>query len=403
MKKKKLLLIPLTLVCAISIGFFMMASPAPASGTELTDLDGLGEDASDPLQEYRERQQQLQQEMDSLKSQIKDQSIVIEGYRDEISDIEARMLVAQQQIDAIQVGIDSANQHISEAEIQIEEAEERLKERQAYLEKRLVDLYIYGDIDVIDVIFETSSFEDFVSVFDMTEQIMQQDKNMLNGIAKERNTIINNKIQMETMRDELVEMTYEYEDLKMDLAELQAQKMTAMSAAISTQEGYQAMLDEFEAASNEVSEMIREYMKNNSDSTLSYGGTMIWPLPSPWGKNYVTSEYGNRYHPISGSYSFHTGIDIGADGGTSIYAAADGKIISRGWIGGYGNTIIIDHGNGISTLYAHQSAFGSFGVGDYVVAGDVIGYVGTTGNSTGNHLHFEVRVNGNHTSPWNYL
>lgn len=403
MKKKKLLLIPLTLVCAISIGFFMMASPAPASGTELTDLDGLGEDASDPLQEYRERQQQLQQEMDSLKSQIKDQSIVIEGYRDEISDIEARMLVAQQQIDAIQVGIDSANQQISEAEIQIEEAEERLKERQAYLEKRLVDLYIYGDIDVIDVIFETSSFEDFVSVFDMTEQIMQQDKNMLNGIAKERNTIINNKIQMETMRDELVEMTYEYEDLKMDLADLQAQKMTAMSAAISTQEGYQAMLDEFEAASNEVSEMIREYMKNNSDSTLSYGGTMIWPLPSPWGKNYVTSEYGNRYHPISGSYSFHTGIDIGADGGTSIYAAADGKIISRGWIGGYGNTIIIDHGNGISTLYAHQSAFGSFGVGDYVVSGDVIGYVGTTGNSTGNHLHFEVRVNGNHTSPWNYL
>ena len=403
MKKKKLLLIPLTLVCAISIGFFMMASPAPASGTELTDLDGLGEDASDPLQEYRERQQQLQQEMDSLKSQIKDQSIVIEGYRDEISDIEARMLVAQQQIDAIQVGIDSANQQISEAEIQIEEAEERLKERQAYLEKRLVDLYIYGDIDVIDVIFETSSFEDFVSVFDMTEQIMQQDKNMLNGIAKERNTIINNKIQMETMRDELVEMTYEYEDLKMDLADLQAQKMTAMSAAISTQEGYQAMLDEFEAASNEVSEMIREYMKNNSDSTLSYGGTMIWPLPSLWGKNYVTSEYGNRYHPISGSYSFHTGIDIGADGGTSIYAAADGKIISRGWIGGYGNTIIIDHGNGISTLYAHQSAFGSFGVGDYVVSGDVIGYVGTTGNSTGNHLHFEVRVNGNHTSPWNYL
>lgn len=403
MKKKKLLLIPLTLVCAISIGFFMMASPAPASGTELTDLDGLGDDASDPLQEYRERQQQLQQEMDSLKSQIKDQSIVIEGYRDEISDIEARMLIAQQQIDAIQVGIDSANQQISEAEIQIEEAEERLKERQAYLEKRLVDLYIYGDINVIDVIFETSSFEDFVSVFDMTEQIMQQDKNMLNGIAKERNTIINNKIQMETMRDELVEMTYEYEDLKRDLADLQAQKMTAMSAAISTKEGYQAMLDEFEAASNEVSEMIREYMKNNSDSTLSYGGTMIWPLPSPWGKNYVTSEYGKRYHPISGSYSFHTGIDIGADGGTSIYAAADGKIISRGWIGGYGNTIIIDHGNGISTLYAHQSAFGSFGVGDYVVSGDVIGYVGTTGNSTGNHLHFEVRVNGNHTSPWNYL
>ena len=91
---------------------------------------------------------------------------------------------------------------------------------------------------------------------------------------------------------------------------------------------------------------------------------MIWPLPSSWGVNWITSDYGNRYHPISGSYSFHTGIDIGADGGTPIYAAADGKIIYRGWLGGYGETIQISHGDGLTTLYGHMSAYGSYQVDD---------------------------------------
>ena len=398
---KKLLLVLTLCLCLIGGGAVLL-STEPAAASSLTDLSGL-DDSSDPLTAYRERKAELADQIDSLKDEIKSQNTVISGYEDEIAELEAQILTAQRQIDAIQVSIDSANAQITKAGEDIAAAEARLEERRGYLEERLINLYLYGDIDMMDVFFKTSSFEDFLAVFDMTEAIMEQDKYLLNSITLERNTIMANKEKMETMRDELIAMTYEYQDLQKDLYVAESEKATLLSDAQMTKEEYQAMLDEFEAASNQVEAMIKDYMATNTDTNISYGGYMIWPLPAPWGRDYVTSEYGYRYHPISGTYSVHTGIDIGANGGTPIYAAADGKIIYRGWLGGYGNTIMIDHGDGISTLYGHQSGFAEYYVGDYVVAGDVVGYVGTTGNSTGNHLHFEVRLNGEHTSPWNYL
>ncbi|MBQ7241903.1 MAG: M23 family metallopeptidase, partial [Firmicutes bacterium] len=104
---------------------------------------------------------------------------------------------------------------------------------------------------------------------------------------------------------------------------------------------------------------------------------------------------------VSGS-EFHTGLDIPAPRGTNIVAAADGKVITAGYVRGYGNTIMISHGNGLVTLYGHNSSL-AVSVGDWVSAGSVVAYCGSTGNSTGNHCHFEVRVNGSHTNPWNYL
>lgn len=132
-------------------------------------------------------------------------------------------------------------------------------------------------------------------------------------------------------------------------------------------------------------------------------GQFYWPLDPPYGTNALTSDYGARYHPITGEYSFHNGVDIGADGGTPIYAAAAGTVIISGWHDSYGNWVMIDHGNGWSTLYAHQSQRNCV-VGDQVSVGQVIGFVGTTGDSTGNHLHFEVRQPNNTTvNPLNYF
>jgi murein DD-endopeptidase MepM/ murein hydrolase activator NlpD len=395
-KLKRIFLSACLVFTVVGLGLFA----ATASGSDLSDEAAAASD--DPLATYREKQQELQDQMDALKEQITAQSNLIEGYEDELADIEAKMLTVQAQLDAMQVGIDDANAQIAQAEADIAEAEVRLAERRAYLEQRLVDVYIYGDVSFMDVVFETDSFDDFIALFDMMQLVMDQDRHMMNEITKELNTIKYNKAKMEKMRDELVVMTYDYQDMQLDLAALQDQKMVKMQEAMSTKEGYIAALEEFEAASEQVSAQIRDYLATSGD-TLSYGGSMIWPLPSPWGKDYITSPYGNRYHPISGDYRMHTGIDIAADGGTPIYAAADGEVFSLGWISGYGNTVQINHGDGITTLYAHMSRFGTFKSGDYVLAGDTIGYVGTTGNSTGNHLHFEVRVNGNHTDPMSYL
>ena len=126
-------------------------------------------------------------------------------------------------------------------------------------------------------------------------------------------------------------------------------------------------------------------------------GSLIWPVSGP-----VTSPFGWRIHPILGYKKFHTGIDIGVGYGTPIHAADSGTVIYATWMGGYGNVIIIDHGDGLSTLYAHQSSL-AVGTGARVTRGQMIGYVGSTGFSTGPHLHFEVRVNGNPVDPMGYL
>jgi murein DD-endopeptidase MepM/ murein hydrolase activator NlpD len=125
------------------------------------------------------------------------------------------------------------------------------------------------------------------------------------------------------------------------------------------------------------------------------GGNMKWPTP---GYTNVVSPYGRRLHPILKKYKMHTGIDIDAPSGASIIAANSGTIIIAGWRSGYGNTVVIDHGGGITTLYAHCSKI-LVKVGDHVAAGKVIAKVGSTGLSTGAHLHFEIRVNGDTVDP----
>ena len=127
------------------------------------------------------------------------------------------------------------------------------------------------------------------------------------------------------------------------------------------------------------------------------GGGMIWPISGP-----ITSEFGWRTHPIFGNARFHSGLDIGGDYGLPIHAAQSGVVIEAGWIGGYGNTVMIEHGGGIVTLYGHNESL-AVGVGQHVNQGDVIAYCGSTGNSTGPHCHFEVRLGGEPVSPWDYL
>ncbi|MBE0475592.1 MAG: M23 family metallopeptidase [Coriobacteriia bacterium] len=149
-----------------------------------------------------------------------------------------------------------------------------------------------------------------------------------------------------------------------------------------------------------------ELRKRSSAGSGVYNGVMAWPVP---GFYRVSSPYGYRIHPIFGTRKLHTGIDVGRDGGRSIDGAAivasgDGEVIYAGYRGGYGNTVMVDHGNGVVTLYAHQRSGGiRVGVGQRVSKGDTIGTVGSTGYSTGPHLHFEVRVNGAPVDPMPYL
>ncbi len=351
-----------------------------------------------PLDDYRAQQQQIKNEMQDTLDKIDAAESQKDSYLSQIESLSAKILSYQKEADAAQTQIDAANEDIAESDSKIADATKRLNERQVALESRLCDIYIYGDITLVDVVFESSSFDDFVVLYDMVQRIMDQDKEMLDAIAAEKATIEEQKAIQEQRRDELVELKTEKNAAAAELESLQNQKEELLDETKMTIRQLENYYDEMETASNEVASKIRS-LTSDSD-TLYLGGEFVWPLPSSYTN--VTSGYGNRMHPTLHVYKMHTGIDISAPNGTNIYAAGDGTVIYAGWLSGYGNSVIVNHGGGVTTLYGHMSSIAASS-GDVVSAGDTIGYVGSTGYSTGNHLHFEVRENGSHVNPWNYL
>ena len=400
--KRYLLSILLCLCVIVGGGIYLSCGCGEAWASSIGDIEAEAETSDDPLQTYRDKLAEINENMENLENNIAAQENLISGLKSEIASIDAQLITVNEQLLAAQNAIDDTEVHINELDAAIKDAEVRLEERTALLEDRVRNVYVYGDISFWDVIFDTSSFEDFTTLFDMVEIIIAQDKSLANQIVEERAEIVADKEEMELYLQDLVVMQNEYYDMASDLKRLEQEKSGAIDEANMTIAEYEVFYASEQATAAAASEKIRELLASYG-STLSYGGSMIWPLPSPFGKDYITSSYGWRTHPVYGDQRFHSGIDIGADGGTPIFAVADGKIIFREYYGGYGYCIMIDHGSGIVSLYAHQNSFGEFAAGDYVVAGDVIGYVGTTGTSTGNHLHFEVRVNGETTDPLNYL
>jgi len=161
---------------------------------------------------------------------------------------------------------------------------------------------------------------------------------------------------------------------------------------------YEKALDEMEEAQRKLNKMIAELQAKQKKGYMGTA-TFAWPTP---GYTRITSPYGWRIHPIYKTRRMHTGIDIGAPAGSNIVAATHGEVIYADWLGGYGKTVVLDHGGGISTMYAHTSVI-LVEVGQKVRKGQVIAKVGSTGVSTGPHLHFEVKINGNHTDPWKYF
>ncbi|MDO4581635.1 MAG: peptidoglycan DD-metalloendopeptidase family protein [Bacillota bacterium] len=400
--RNKLLYIVLTAVLLLGCALLLGGVAAFASETAAEQQAASESASSEPMtiEEYRELQQNSRQRMEELRQEIESIEADSANYRAEIAALDAEMAVIGQEMQAAQAVIESTNLLIEECILEIDLANQRLAERQKQLESRLVDLYVYGDISLLDVLFESVDFDSFIVLYDMIDMLMQNDQRLLDGIEEERALIEEEKTALELRRMELIELQESYRIRHEQLAELEFAKAAALDQAQMSMDELEAMLDAEEAEAAAAGEMIRELLLT-SDSSLKFSGALYWPTPGYFN---ITSPYGGRNHPITGVYHTHSGIDIGADGGSPIYAAGDGKIIYVGWLGGYGQTVMVDHGDGLVTLYAHMSAYGGFSVGDYVIgAVDIIGYVGTTGNSTGNHLHFEVRLNGSHTDPGNYL
>jgi murein DD-endopeptidase MepM/ murein hydrolase activator NlpD len=243
-----------------------------------------------------------------------------------------------------------------------------------------------------------TDLKDFLTRYDLLNMIVEQDIALIESINQQKKTLELNKSELEVQKNELL---YAQDSEKSKREELSDQKQDKKKILTSVQQEkaqYEKALKELEQTSKELETLIRRIQAGTSGEQQGTG-VFTWPAP---GYSTITSPYGMRYHPILKYNKKHTGVDIGAPSGANIVAADSGTVIQTGWMGGYGQVVVIDHGGGISTLYAHMSTIIAAN-GASVTKGETIGKVGSTGWSTGPHLHFEVRINGVDTNPMSYI
>ena len=313
--------------------------------------------------------------------------------RDQISEKQSELEEGREREESLSSQLNELEQAISEnedklavLEDELVQAEKEVETQTENLNSRLRAIYKNGTVRFIDVLLDSGSFSEFLNNLDMVELIYSSDREVLSDLETAYDEVEKKKEEVETLQAELNKSKEVVEAEKAEIA--------------ASNEETEKMIDELQADADKLTQELASQGSSSSDSTY-LGGQMAWPLPSV-GLSNITSYFGYRIHPIYGYSKYHTGLDIGASSGSSIVAANGGTVYSAGWNGGYGLCVIIDHGGGVMTLYGHCSAL-YVSAGQTVSRGETIAAVGSTGNSTGPHLHFEVRLNGSYVDPYPYV
>lgn len=357
------------------------------------------------------------QEVTGLKSSKTDVEKLKKELEQSKNDLTAYVTQLDQQLSGIQEKIQQYNTMITQKEEEIEETtrelEEAIKQQEDQYEamkKRIKFMYEKGDTFYLELLFTSGGFSDMTNKADYIESLSRYDRNKLEEYVATKELVQLCKEELEAEKEVLAEAKLAVEEEEANVSALidqKEQQIVAVTSDISTKEAaikeYEAMIAqenaEIAALEKAVAEERARLEAENAKARVYNGGMFAWPCP---GYKRISDEYGNRMHPILGVQKFHNGLDMAAPGGTAILAAYDGDVVGAAYNNSMGNYIMIDHGSGLYTIYMHCSAL-YVSKGQSVTKGQNIAAVGSTGRSTGNHLHFSVRLNGNYVSPWNYL
>ncbi len=347
-----------------------------------------------------------QQKIDnSIKKQNELKNQINEANTKKASALEQHEAIDREVV-TLQASVDKINAEVAESEAKIAQKDEELRiaqensdrQYQSYCERTRL-LLEQGSTSYLEILLNSESFSDFLTRASLVKEIAEYDNNKLNELKEIVAQVEALKKELEEENDRLMGLKAEVDSQMADLRAKQAESQRLVDSIVADIAAYEKALAAQEAAEAAARDEIRRLSQASSQTAPYSGGAFAWPSVS----TYVTSQYGTRVHPVTGRVTTHAGLDIGAAHGTNIYAAAAGTVLVSGWnTGGYGNYVVIDHGGGLTTLYAHCSSL-LVSAGQKVSRGQVIAKVGSTGMSTGPHLHFEVLKNGSHTNPYAYL
>lgn len=346
--------------------------------------------------ELTEQQEQVQQQMQVQQEKTAEAKRKVESVSDQLHRVQIELDSAQGDYQAIQAKRSATEALIKTNTVILSKAEKALAERSLVLNKRIRDIYQNGQLNYLDVLFGANDFGDFTTRMDLLKRIMNKDIELIVKVKAERELVLQKKTELENDKAAILQLEQAAVEKKKIIESSKKEREAVLSLAVNERDTAEQSYQELLETSRKIEQMIRRNQNRNQGPSGS--GAMMWPTDV----TDITSPYGWRTHPIFGTSRYHSGIDIGADYGDTVSAADSGVVIYADWMGGYGNAVIIDHGNGISTLYGHNSEL-LVTEGQRVRKGQAISRVGSTGYSTGPHLHFEVRQNGSPTDPMAYL
>ena len=389
-KKWAFRLCGLALTAAVAVSLLPEAVVVPASAVTQAEIDAMKEEANS----LKQQQEEIQDQLDSLAADRENAMARKTLLEQQINATRAEINTIAAQIAKYDELIAQKQEELSQAEAEEQAQYELFCERVRYMEEQ-------GEVSYWSILFSYKDFADLLDNAMMVEEIMDYDNQVMDQLIALREQIEEDKAELETARQEQQDAKAEQEAAQANL-QAQESEVDALLSQISNQEDeLEAREAQLRAASDaataEIAAAERELAAQIANVPSESG--FLWPLP---GRYNLSSLFGSRKHPITGKANNHTGIDIPASSGTSILAAKSGVVTTSTYNNSYGNYVVVSHSDGTSTLYAHMVRR-NCSKGDTVSQGQVIGYVGTTGSSTGNHLHFEVRVNGSRVDPINYF